>query len=57
MEGSELYREYNQNIINDPIDGLFYNDRGEMNCVYETPDYPCKKRIELYNKVMGRRRI
>jgi radical SAM superfamily enzyme YgiQ (UPF0313 family) len=57
MEGSELYERYKENITGDPIDGLFYDDRGEMNCVYETPDYPANKRIELYNKIMGGRRI
>ncbi|MHA1383241.1 MAG: B12-binding domain-containing radical SAM protein [Candidatus Helarchaeota archaeon] len=35
---------------------IFFDDKNEMICAYETPDYPAEKRIELYNKFMGYRK-
>jgi len=35
---------------------IFFDDKNDMVCAYETPDYPAEKRLELYNKIMGYRR-
>lgn len=57
IPGTEIetsWKKYiNYEILNKSI---FFDDKNEMNCAYETPEYPASKRLELYNKIMGYRR-
>jgi len=49
----ETKKHINYDLLNKAI---FFDDKNEMICAYETPEYPAEKRLELYNKFMGHRK-